>query len=385
MYVFCREASEDALHFAGSCLEAPDLLLLDEPTNHLDARVGPMARAVSEALRGRRARRDARPLLPRQRRRVDLRGRPRAACTRTRATTPRIWRRRPRVWPPRASSEAKLAKTHASASSSGYGQVSEGAPGEEQGPSGALRAAWTAEARSHSKKVDFTDIHIPVGPRLGDKVLIAEHLQQGLRRTACSSTTLSFEPAAQRHRGRYWPQRRGQVDAVQDALSAKSSPASGDARSIGETVPRSRTSTRTARVSTATKRCGRSCPTALIYMQVGETEVPSRAYVVGIRLQGLWTSSKPAGVLSGGERNRLNLGAYAQAGRQPAVARRAHQRPRRRDAGEPRRGPAWNSRAARLSRATTAWFLDRIATHILAWEGTDENPGNWFWFEGNFD
>ena len=67
------------------------------------------------------------------------------------------------------------------------------------------------------------------------------------------------------------------------------------------------------------------------YMMVGDTEVPSRAYVAAFGFKGS-DQQKPAGVLSGGERNRLELGAHAQAGRKPVAARRAHQRSRRRNA-----------------------------------------------------
>ena len=118
-------------------------------------------------------------------------------------------------------------------------------------------------------------------------------------------------------------------------------------------------------------------------MQVGETEVPSRAYVAGFGFKGQ-DQSKPAGVLSGGERNRLNLALTLKQGGNLLLL------------DEPTNDLDTETLAS-LEEALLAfsgcavitshdrWFLDRIATHILAWEGTEENPGAWYWFEGNFD
>jgi ATPase subunit of ABC transporter with duplicated ATPase domains len=119
------------------------------------------------------------------------------------------------------------------------------------------------------------------------------------------------------------------------------------------------------------------------YMKVGETEVPSRAYVASFGFKGA-DQQKPAGVLSGGERNRLNLALTLKQGGNLLLL------------DEPTNDLDTETLES-LEEALLAfpgcsvvvshdrWFLDRIATHILAWEGTDENPGNWFWFEGNFD
>ncbi len=91
-------------------LEKPDLLLLDEPTNHLDAESRAVARAAPGAVRGRRPRGDPRPVLPRQRRAVDRSRSTAAALTRTRATTPRTWRRRRARLKVQGKKDAKLAK-----------------------------------------------------------------------------------------------------------------------------------------------------------------------------------------------------------------------------------------------------------------------------------
>ena len=121
----------------------------------------------------------------------------------------------------------------------------------------------------------------------------------------------------------------------------------------------------------------------LDYMMVCETEVPSRAYVASFGFKGS-DQQKPAGVLSGGERNRLNLALTLKQGGNLLLL------------DEPTNDLDVETLSS-LEEALLEFpgcavvtshdrmFLDRIATHILAWEGTDENPGNWFWFEGNFD
>ena len=121
----------------------------------------------------------------------------------------------------------------------------------------------------------------------------------------------------------------------------------------------------------------------LDYMQVGETEVPSRAYVSAFGFKGS-DQQKPAGVLSGGERNRLNLALTLKQGGnlllldEPTNDLDVETLESLEEALMEFPGCAVVTSHDRM-------FLDRIATHILAWEGTDENPGNWFWFEGNFD
>ena len=121
----------------------------------------------------------------------------------------------------------------------------------------------------------------------------------------------------------------------------------------------------------------------LDYMMVCETEVPSRAYVASFGFKGS-DQQKPAGVLSGGERNRLNLALTLKQGGNLLLL------------DEPTNDldvETLSSLEEALLRfpgcavvtSHDRMFLDRVATHILAWEGTDENPGNWHWFEGNFE
>ena len=121
----------------------------------------------------------------------------------------------------------------------------------------------------------------------------------------------------------------------------------------------------------------------LDYIQVGNVEMPSRAYVAAFGFKGP-DQQKKAGVLSGGERNRLNLALTLKQGGNLLLLDE----------------PTNDLDVETLSSLENAllefpgcavvvshdrWFLDRVATHILAYEGTNENPANWHWFEGNFD
>ena len=118
-------------------------------------------------------------------------------------------------------------------------------------------------------------------------------------------------------------------------------------------------------------------------MQVAENEVPSRAYVASFGFKGQ-DQQKRAGVLSGGERNRLNLALTLKQGGnlllldEPTNDLDVETLESLEEALMEFPGCAVVTSHDRM-------FLDRIATHILAWEGTDENPGNWYWFEGNFE
>lgn len=235
-----------------------------------------------------------------------------------------------------------------------------------------------AKARS-MKKVDFTDIHIPPGPRLGNKVLIADHLSKSFGDRVLIDD-LSFELPRNGIVGIIGPNGVGKTTLFKCIVGLEE-PSAGTL-DIGETVKIAYVDQNRAGID-PDKSLWEVVSDGLDIMQVGETEVPSRAYVAGFGFKGQ-DQSKPAGVLSGGERNRLNLALTLKQGGNLLLL------------DEPTNDLDTETLAS-LEEALLAfsgcavitshdrWFLDRIATHILAWEGTEENPGAWYWFEGNFD
>ena len=235
-----------------------------------------------------------------------------------------------------------------------------------------------AEA-SQSKKVDFTDIHIPVGPRLGAEVLNVEHLHKEFDGRVLIDD-LSFSLPRNGIVGVIGPNGVGKSTLFK-MIVGKEQPTSGELK-LGETVQISYVDQNREGID-GSKTLWEVVSDGLDYMQVGETEVPSRAYVSAFGFKGS-DQQKPAGVLSGGERNRLNLALTLKQGGnlllldEPTNDLDVETLESLEEALMEFPGCAVVTSHDRM-------FLDRIATHILAWEGTDENPGNWFWFEGNFD
>ena len=235
-----------------------------------------------------------------------------------------------------------------------------------------------AEA-SQSKKVDFTDIHIPVGPRLGAEVLNVEHLHKEFDGRVLIDD-LSFSLPRNGIVGVIGPNGVGKSTLFK-MIVGKEQPTSGELK-LGETVQISYVDQNREGID-GNKTLWEVVSDGLDYMQVGETEVPSRAYVSAFGFKGS-DQQKLAGVLSGGERNRLNLALTLKQGGnlllldEPTNDLDVETLESLEEALMEFPGCAVVTSHDRM-------FLDRIATHILAWEGTDENPGNWFWFEGNFD
>ena len=235
-----------------------------------------------------------------------------------------------------------------------------------------------AEA-SQSKKVDFTDIHIPVGPRLGAEVLNVEHLHKEFDGRVLIDD-LSFSLPRNGIVGVIGPNGVGKSTLFK-MIVGKEQPTSGELK-LGETMQISYVDQNREGID-GSKTLWEVVSDGLDYMQVGETEVPSRAYVSAFGFKGS-DQQKPAGVLSGGERNRLNLALTLKQGGnlllldEPTNDLDVETLESLEEALMEFPGCAVVTSHDRM-------FLDRIATHILAWEGTDENPGNWFWFEGNFD
>ena len=235
-----------------------------------------------------------------------------------------------------------------------------------------------AEA-AQSKNVDFTEIHIPVGPRLGAEVLNVEHLHKEFDGRVLIDD-LSFSLPRNGIVGVIGPNGVGKSTLFK-MIVGKEQPSSGELR-LGETVKVSYVDQNREGID-PDKKLWEVVSDGLDYMQVGETEVPSRAYVSAFGFKGS-DQQKPAGVLSGGERNRLNLALTLKQGGnlllldEPTNDLDVETLESLEEALIEFPGCAVVTSHDRM-------FLDRIATHILAWEGTDENPGAWFWFEGNFD
>ena len=235
-----------------------------------------------------------------------------------------------------------------------------------------------AEARA-SQKLDYTDIRIPVGPRLGSKVLEARHLHKEFDGRVLIDD-LSFSLPRNGIVGVIGPNGVGKTTLFKCITGLE--PLTSGELEIGETVKISFVDQMRSGID-PDKNLWEVVSDGLDVMQVGESEVPSRAYVASFGFKGS-DQQKRAGVLSGGERNRLNLALTLKQGGNLLLLDE----------------PTNDLDVETLSSLESAllefpgcsvvishdrMFLDRVATHILAWEGTDENPGNWYWFEGNFE
>ena len=235
-----------------------------------------------------------------------------------------------------------------------------------------------AEARA-SKRVDFTDIHIPVGPRLGAKVLEAEHLCKSFGDRVLIDD-LSFSLPRNGIVGVIGPNGVGKSTLFK-MIVGQEAPTSG-ALEVGETVQLSYVDQMREGLD-AEKTLWEVVSGGNDYIRVGESEIPSRAYVAAFGFKGS-DQQKRAGVLSGGERNRLNLALTLKQGGnlllldEPTNDLDVETLESLEEALEEFPGCS-------VVISHDRWFLDRVATHILAWEGDDENPGRWHWFEGNFE
>ena len=356
-------------------LEAPDLLLLDEPTNHLDAEsvlwleqflsrypgavlavthdryfLDNVAEWICEVDRGSLFpyKGNYSTYLETKAKRLEAQGQQQAKLAKR--------MERELEWV-RSSPKARQAKNKARLER--YEQME-------------------AEARQ-AKKLDFTEIQIPVGPRLGSKVLKAEHLHKEFDGRVLIDD-LSFELPRNGIVGVIGPNGVGKTTLFKTIVGLEDL-TSGNLE-IGETVKISYVDQNREGID-PNKKLWEVVSGGTDYMMVGETEIPSRAYVASFGFKGS-DQQKPAGVLSGGERNRLNLALTLKQGGNLLLLDE----------------PTNDLDVETLSSLEEAllnfpvcwvvvshdrWFLDRIATHILAWEGTDENPGNWHFFEGNFE
>ncbi|MCO1582635.1 MULTISPECIES: energy-dependent translational throttle protein EttA [unclassified Crossiella] len=235
-----------------------------------------------------------------------------------------------------------------------------------------------AEAEK-TRKLDFEEIQIPPGPRLGNVVVEVENLKKGFDDRVLIDG-LSFSLPKNGIVGVIGPNGVGKTTLFKTIVGLEE-PDSGIVR-VGETVKLSYVDQNRAGIDPA-KNVWEVVSGGLDYIKVGHVEMPSRAYIGAFGFKGA-DQQKPAGVLSGGERNRLNLALTLKQGGnlilldEPTNDLDVETLSSLENALEQFPGCA-------VVISHDRWFLDRVATHILAWEGTDEDESKWFWFEGNFE
>ncbi|MGQ0481231.1 MAG: energy-dependent translational throttle protein EttA [Pseudonocardia sp.] len=235
-----------------------------------------------------------------------------------------------------------------------------------------------AEAEK-TRKLDFEEIQIPAGPRLGNVVVEVANLDKGFDGRVLIKD-LSFSLPRNGIVGVIGPNGVGKTTLFKTIVGLEQ-PDSGMVR-VGETVSLSYVDQSRAGLDPA-KNVWETVSDGLDYIRVGQVEMPSRAYVAAFGFKGP-DQQKPAGVLSGGERNRLNLALTLKQGGnlilldEPTNDLDVETLSSLENALEQFPGCA-------VVISHDRWFLDRVVTHILAWEGTDDHPAAWFWFEGNFE
>ena len=355
-------------------LEAPDLLLLDEPTNHLDAEsvlwleqhlasyqgaviavthdryfLDHVAQWIAEVDRGHLYPYEGNysTYLETKEKRLEVQGKKDAKLAK-RLKEELEW--------VRSSAKGRQAKSKARL---------------------ARYEEMAAEAE-RTRKLDFEEIQIPPGPRLGNQVLEATNLKKGFDgRTLIDG--LSFTLPRNGIVGVVGPNGVGKSTLFKTIVGLE--PLDGGDLKIGQTVKLSYVDQSRAGIDPK-KTLWEVVSDGLDYIQVGNVEMPSRAYVASFGFKGA-DQQKPAGVLSGGERNRLNLALTLKQGGNLILLDEPTN-----DLDVETLGSLENALLEFPGCAVVIthdrWFLDRVATHILAWEGTDENPASWYWFEGNF-
>ena len=355
-------------------LEAPDLLLLDEPTNHLDAEsvlwleqhlasyqgaviavthdryfLDHVAQWIAEVDRGHLYPYEGNysTYLETKEKRLEVQGKKDAKLAK-RLKAELEW--------VRSSAQGRQAKSKARL---------------------ARYEEMAAEAE-RTRKLDFEEIQIPPGPRLGNQVLEATNLNKGFDgRTLIDG--LSFTLPRNGIVGVVGPNGVGKSTLFKTIVGLE--PLDGGDLKIGQTVKLSYVDQSRAGIDPK-KTLWEVVSDGLDYIQVGNVEMPSRAYVASFGFKGA-DQQKPAGVLSGGERNRLNLALTLKQGGNLILLDEPTN-----DLDVETLGSLENALLEFPGCAVVIthdrWFLDRVATHILAWEGTDADPASWYWFEGNF-
>jgi len=235
-----------------------------------------------------------------------------------------------------------------------------------------------AEA-DRTRKLDFEEIQIPPGPRLGSTVIEVNNLKKGFDGRVLIDN-LSFTLPRNGIVGVIGANGVGKTTLFKTIVGLEE-PDEGNVK-IGETVKISYVDQGRSGLD-PTKSLWETVSDGLDYIQVGHVEIPSRAYVSQFGFKGP-DQQKMTGVLSGGERNRLNLALTLKEGGNLLLLDEPTN-----DLDVETLGSLENALLEFPGCAVVIshdrWFLDRVVTHILAYEGTEENPGNWFWFEGNFE
>jgi ATP-binding cassette ChvD family protein len=235
-----------------------------------------------------------------------------------------------------------------------------------------------AEAEK-TRKLDFEEIQIPPGPRLGDIVIEARDLQKGFEERMLIDG-LSFSLPRNGIVGVIGPNGVGKTTLFKTIVGLEE--LDGGDLKVGETVKISYVDQSRGGID-PDKSLWEVVSDGLDFIQVGAVEMPSRAYVSAFGFKGP-DQQKKAGVLSGGERNRLNLALTLKQGGNLLLLDEPTN-----DLDVETLGSLENALLEFPGCAVVVshdrWFLDRVATHILAWEGTEENPASWYWFEGNFE
>ncbi|MGP9537600.1 energy-dependent translational throttle protein EttA [Brachybacterium sp. AOP43-C2-M15] len=235
-----------------------------------------------------------------------------------------------------------------------------------------------AEAE-RTRKLDFEEITIPPGPRLGNQVIDAKDVKKGFGERVLIDG-LSFTLPPNGIVGVIGPNGVGKTTLFKTMVGLE--PLDDGELKIGKSVKISYVDQNRENIDPE-KNLWEVVSDGLDFIQVGKVEIPSRAYVSQFGFKGP-DQQKKAGILSGGERNRLNLALTLKQGGNVLLLDEPTN-----DLDVQTLGSLENALLEFPGCAVVVshdrWFLDRVATHILAYEGTEENPANWYWFEGNFE